>query len=144
MWLIAFFFGSVSEHVSAESRPHLSAPPFALAGEAYQFNEEDIVGSFCFAENDPFEFLEALRLPRNSDIAMPYSVWWNHYGWVQERDRAGLERLLSSKEPCRSVSSAFSSSLPLTPSTLGEEAAFLLSALDTGVFPPGLNSHHDR
>lgn len=90
---------------------------------------------FDWKNGGPLEFLEMLR-----DAEFSYPVHGVHVGWLRESDRAPLEAMLGSTEPCANVRSTRSSYYPLCLSTIGHEAAYLLEGLDRGVYPPALNS----
>jgi hypothetical protein len=69
-----------------------------------------------------------------------YFVGQQHKGWVKEKDLPVLFALIDSNQPCANVASVVSSFIDLNKSTVGNEAAWLISSFRSGEYPPGLNS----
>lgn len=85
---------------------------------------------------EPTVFLEHLRRSHGW-----VTIWDPVEGWVERGDVEALLPLLHDDSPCVAVVSAYSSSLPArNSSTVGREAAFLIEAHRSGVFPPCLVS----
>ncbi len=59
-----------------------------------------------------------------------------HEQWVKESDASKLIALLNSTEPCAAVSGTWSSLHDTSPSTIGNEAAFLVEGFRKGHYPP--------
>ena len=90
---------------------------------------------FDWDDSSPIDFLEFLKGKKS-----PYTVVGCHEGWVQETHLEALISLLDSEEPCANVNSVWSSFIDLQPSTIGNEAAYLIEGYLVGHYPPGLNS----
>lgn len=91
--------------------------------------------SFDFQHNGPVEFLAHLRT-----APTPFSVAGLHKGWLLPSDLASLLAQVSSREACALVVMGSASHVPLTRSTIGQEALFLLDGVRTGSYPPTLHS----
>jgi len=69
-----------------------------------------------------------------------FTEWGIHDDWVKEEELPQLIELLDSTEPCANVTSSISSFLDMNPSTIGNEAAYIIMGYRAGRYPPGLNS----
>ena len=91
--------------------------------------------SFDFQRNGPLEFLAYLRT-----ASTPFSVAGLHKGWLLPSDVPSLLARVGSREACALVVMGSASHVPLTRSTIGQEALFLLDGVRTGTYPPTLHS----
>ena len=60
-------------------------------------------------------------------------------GWITKKDVRDLLPLVDSKEPCSSVALSISSFYSVQPSTVGDQALYLLEGLKKGNYPDQLN-----
>jgi len=95
--------------------------------------------TFDWDNKGALEFLDFIR-----GKAGWYTVWGDHPNWVKEDDLPELMALLDSTEQCSNVKSAMSSWIDFEPSTIGNEAAYLIKGFREGRYPPGLNSTRPR
>jgi len=95
--------------------------------------------TFDWENKGALEFLDFIRLR-----GTVYTVVGKHPNWIREDDLPALMELLDSTEPCSNVMSWESSFLDLKPSTIGNEAAYLIEGFRSGAYPPGLNSTRPR
>lgn len=144
--------------VGCHSAPDASRTHAVHESRAIEFHGEppearDVLpGEFDFQSKSPLEFLEFLQA-RYDDVArepnafLPYSVRGTHCGWIRESDIPRLMKLVDSTSPCLPVKKLISSFLSMQPSTIGQEAAFLVEGfrcdvegVGYGGYPPRLNS----
>jgi hypothetical protein len=117
-------------------------PPGPLVDITEEWKAEDPTkygDTFDWDNLGPLEFLDRLREGTGT-----YVVVHEHGGWVKEEHLSVLVSLLDSDEPCMNVKSVFSSFLETAPSTVGNEAAYLINGFRKGEYPPGLNSTRPR
>jgi hypothetical protein len=84
----------------------------------------------------PLEWLEVLKRCERNSVGSPLFP----FGWVKESDLPVLMELIDSTEPCANVKHLASSSMDSSPSTVGNEAAFLVEGFRQDQYPPRLNS----
>ena len=96
--------------------------------------------TFDWESRTALDFLDELR----DGAGGTYTVASCHQGWVTRRDVEALVELLDSTEPCANVAASWSSFWSLEPSTVGNEAGFLILGYRSGCFPPDLNSDHPK
>lgn len=149
-------FAAPEPGTEAVDRTH---PVYAMAswgsGPQELAPEEVEHETFDFQTHSPLEFLEHLvELQQSAQETAPEAVfapgvtlWSTHRGWVRDEDVDALLALLEDDTPCASVQSSLCSFLPMEPSSVGREAAFLLQGLIDeqrgemyGGYPPGLSS----
>lgn len=120
---------------AAEER---ASEPVAPAAEG--FGDAHARGDgFDWEQSGALDLLELLK-----EYPVLYCVEEDHEGWVKEADLAGLVELLDSSEPCANVISSRSSFIDFEPSTIGNEAAYLIEGYRRGKYPPRLNSTRPR
>ena len=73
-----------------------------------------------------------------------YTARQPHKGWVKEKDLPGLFALIDSTQPSANVCVVESSFMDPNMSTVGNEAAWMISSFRAGQYPPGLNSTHPK
>ena len=95
-------------------------------------------GDSCyFSTHSPLDFLDDLRMRPH----LPVMVLSVPDGWITRDDAAMLMQEIDSEIPAAPVVSPLSSYCPLEePSTVGNEALFLLEGYRTGRYPPRLCS----
>lgn len=135
------------------SRVHGVFPAEAVQAARAEVPEEDRVDDgFDWQHKGPLEFLEVLKSGAAPGVQFPcFTVWGVHRGWIQEADIPGLLALGDSTEPCLAVVMRTSSYLPTEPSTVGQEALFMVLAyyegelgLVYGGYPARLTSTSER
>lgn len=89
------------------------------------------------AQTDPISFLSLLKERKSGYV----TVYPAPKDWIKMEHIEQLMKLIDSKEPAASVLSIVSSRLPSNePSTIGNEAMFLIEGFRKGRYPPGLCS----
>jgi hypothetical protein len=86
---------------------------------------------FDFQRGTPTDFLHFLRSAES-----PFPVFRSHGNWVRTSDIPALLEQTESTEACALVVQAHLSFAPLTRSTVGQQAWFLLQGLRKGEYPP--------
>ena len=132
-WLVGAF--AYSQAASAP-RAHKADYQDSSAQEARLYGD-----TFAWQEEGPLEFLALLR-QRAKEGSWVYTVHGIHVGWLRDSDLKLLMEAVESEEPCAHVVMTVSSYLPPGPSSVGEEALFLLHGYRKGRYPPEL--HSDR
>lgn len=96
-----------------------------------------VADDFDFNHQGPIELLHYLKTNRNQ--VNTFVVREPVRDWVIEADIPKLVELLDSNEPCMGVMSGASSYVPGL-STVGDEAALLITGFQMRYYPPKLNS----
>jgi hypothetical protein len=114
----------------AESRAHGVFPAGALSATPEEVPMgERMDDGFDWQNKGPLEFLEMLKSGPLEGVQFPcFTVWGVHRGWIQRGDIGSLLALGKSTEPCLAVVMGTSSFLPIEPSTVGQEALFMVLA----------------
>jgi len=107
--------------------------------EASSIDPAEYGDTFDWDNRGALEFLDFIRGKSGW-----YTVWGDHENWVKEEDLPELMMLLDSTEQCANVNRSVSSWIDFEPSTVGNEAAYLIEGFRKGRYPPGLNSTRPR
>lgn len=97
------------------------------------------MGDFSYRGNTPAELLAYLQVKSGSDCPT-VAVGDAPEFWIRADDVANLMQLVGSDELSANVHSVSSSFLDCRLSTVGREAAFLITGFRQGQYPPELNS----
>jgi len=137
---------AAGEHAVAQTHARLkefyrSEPPgwrdtgFVASSGQYETAE----GQFDYDSRSPLEFLEYLKLKQQEQPDNTFAcvrVLGVPSSWIDESHLAELADVLDSEESCASTVSLFSSIWPMAPSTVGQEAAFLMEGFRKGRYSP--------
>ena len=123
-----------------DNRYHALGFRVALSPENAELHKQDNE-VFDFNTSGPEEFLEFLK--KDSSVS-PIGFFIPFYtiidpppdNWIKPKHIPGLINLIDSKEPCRSVMTIYSSTIPTKLSTVGDEAMFLIEGFREKRYPP--------
>jgi hypothetical protein len=130
-------FSCLLLHAGTVGRPHVSEEAEPHSGIVC------IETRFDFSNRGPLEFLEflkSLHWPEAMKATRGFKLACIHKGWIREEDIPGLLALMESEEPCGGVAMSISSHSAPGPSTVGNEAAYLVMGYRKGEYPPSLES----
>lgn len=131
-------FCSMCILIGCDESPPPDDPNYATSSSQY----ETELGHFDCNSYSPLDFLRYLQLKQRElpENAIGSVTIWPSSSWIKRNHLAPLAALLDSERPCVHVVSMLASTGPEEPSTVGQEAAFLMEGFRRGKYPPALIS----
>ena len=138
LWLV--FAGVGCEKSSPPDATAPMAGDTARATPSAQYETQ--LGYFDCDAYSPLDFLQYLQLKQQElpDGAIGSVAIFPGPSWIKEEHLTSLADSLDSRALCIHVASIAASTIPRQPSTVGQEAAFLMEGFRQGKYPPALVS----